>query len=115
MTLTALRDETFVSLPPGSGLRALLTRGAKSAGIKARVDFETSGPMAMRELVAAGLGVALCARSTAESAGPPVHVRDVKGLPAHPPIGLIRLRASELEAPAQALWRHLAEVANKVW
>ena len=90
-------------------------RGAKNTGIMARVDFELSGPMAMRKLVAAGLGVALCARSTAEAAGPPLHVCDAKGLPQHPPIGLIRLRAAEFEAPAQAMWRDLAESAVKAW
>jgi DNA-binding transcriptional LysR family regulator len=111
LPFTALRGESFVSLPRGSGLHALLLQSAASAGFKPAIDFEASGPAGLRELVAAGLGVALYARSLAEAPGPQVHVQALKALPPHPPIGLIRLCKPALEPAADALRRHVVEAA----
>lgn len=110
-TFRALREETFVSLPRGSGLHALLVRSSADAGFKPRIEFEASGPTGMRNLVSAGLGVAICARSVAELPGPPVHVLALNPPPKHPPLGLIRLRIPSLEPAANSLWEHLAETA----
>src|SRR5215831_10326826 len=61
--LTAARDETFVCLAADSRLHAILTGAAAAEGLVPRIEFETYGPASIRELVAAGLGVALLARS----------------------------------------------------
>ncbi|MET0424300.1 MAG: LysR family transcriptional regulator substrate-binding protein, partial [Actinoplanes sp.] len=97
-----LRDEPFVCLPASSGVRASLDEAAGRAGFTARVPFETHSPASVRELVGAGLGVALQARSAAVTPGPAVVVRTLEPPPAHPPIGLIRRRDQRLSAAARA-------------
>lgn len=112
VSLADLRDDPFVCLPIGSGLRALLTSAAGSAGIHIPVQFEATGPAGVRELVSAGLGVALSARSAALAPGPPVAVLELDPATAHPPVGLIHRRDRSLSAAAQACHRHLTEVAG---
>jgi DNA-binding transcriptional LysR family regulator len=112
LELGELRDESFVCLPADSGLRALLDEAAATAGFGPRVQFETQSPASVRALVAAGLGVALLARSAAEAPGPEVAVRPLRQAPAHPPIGLIHRRDRPLSAAARACRRQLASAAN---
>jgi DNA-binding transcriptional LysR family regulator len=110
--LAELRDESFVCLPEDSGLRGLLDRAAIGAGIAPRVQFETQSPASVRALVAAGLGVALLARSAAAAPGPEVAVRPLRNAPAHPPIGLIHRRSRPLSAAARACRRELIRQAG---
>lgn len=46
-------------LPAGSGLRTILLAAAADAGFEPHVPFETDTPTGVRDLVGAGLGVAL--------------------------------------------------------
>jgi DNA-binding transcriptional LysR family regulator len=108
-TLERVREEAFVCLSAASGLRAILDGAAKAAGFTPRVQFETSSPASIRELVSAGLGVALIARSAAEREGPPIQVCRLDPSPAHPPIGLIQRRGHRLTAAARACRDHLIE------
>lgn len=110
--LAELREDPFVCLPVGSGLRDLLSSAAAAAGTGIRVQFEAAAPVGVRELVAAGLGVALSARSTALTPGPPVAVLELDHAPAHPPIGLIQYRERSLPAAARACHRHLLGAAG---
>jgi LysR family transcriptional activator of glutamate synthase operon len=104
-----VRDEAFVCLGADSGLRAILEAAASAAGFTPRVQFETSSPASIRELVSAGLGVALIARSAAEREGPPIQICRLDPSPGHPPIGLIQHREHRLTAAARACRRHLIE------
>lgn len=108
LSLGDLRDETFVCLPPGSGLRAILDAAAATDGFEPHVHLETDSPSSVRELVSAGLGVALLARSASQPPGPPVTVHVVRPAPAHPGVGLIHHRDRRLTPAAQACRRHLA-------
>jgi LysR family transcriptional activator of glutamate synthase operon len=108
VSLAQLRDDPFVCLPNGSGLRTILTTATAAAGFEARVQFETGSPTSIRELVAAGLGVALLARSAAQAPGPPVAVSELANPPAHPPVGLIHRHDRPLTPAAAAFRRHLA-------
>lgn len=101
-TLAAVSDETFVCLPAGSGLHAILTEAAATEGFVPRIELETHSPASIRELVAAGLGVALVARSAAQEPGPPIAIHDLKRAPKHPPIGLIHRRSPTLTPSARA-------------
>jgi len=113
LTLAEARDEPFVSLPRGSGLRWILDDAARSAGFTARVQFETDGPAGIREMVAAGLGVGLLPRSVARAPyGPEVEIRQLHPPPVHPPIGVVRHRDRPLSPAAQSLRHHLAEFAG---
>lgn len=114
LTLGEVRDEPFVSMPPGSGLRWILEDAARSAGFLPRVYFETHSLPAIRELVAAGLGVGLLSRTVAERpGGPAIAVRHLHPPPAHPPIGVMRQRDRPLSVAAQSLRHHLVEVAGR--
>ena len=89
LSVDALRDDPFVCLPAGTGLRAILDRHAGTAGFTPHVPFETTSLPRLRDLVAHGLGVALVARSVAEAPGPPVVVHEVAPERIWRPVGLM--------------------------
>jgi DNA-binding transcriptional LysR family regulator len=64
-SLKLLRDEPFVTLTHGSGLRRLLENSCARAGFRPRVAFETSDVSLLTDLAARGLGVAIVPRSIA--------------------------------------------------
>jgi LysR family transcriptional regulator, transcription activator of glutamate synthase operon len=101
ISLDQVRDEPFVCLAAGSGLHAILLDAA-GAGFQPRIQFETYSPASIRELVAAGLGVALLAASNARGQGPRVQVHPLVRPPAHPPVGLICLPSRD---PVIQAWR----------
>jgi LysR family transcriptional regulator, transcription activator of glutamate synthase operon len=111
-TLAAARGEPFVCLAADSRLHAILTGAAAAEGFTPRIEFETYSPASIRELVAAGLGVALLARSAAEGPGPAIGVCELARAPEHPPIGLIRFRDRPLTPAARAFADHLAKTAG---
>lgn len=68
--LATFAGEPFVCLPTGSGLRDVLDGLARRLGVELPVRFEASTVDGVRELAAAGLGVALPAASAVERLGP---------------------------------------------
>jgi len=108
-TLTAFRDEPFVCLPVGSGLHTILTVAAAAQGFAPRIQFEAPDPVSIRQLVAAGLGVALLAESAALADGPAITVHRLTPPPKHPPIGLIRVRDRAVHPAARAWQQHLEQ------
>lgn len=112
ITLADLRNDPFVCLPPGTGLRAILTAAAARAGFEPRVEFEADNPAHVRELVAVGLGVALLAESAALVAGAPIDVHRLDDPPEHPPIGCILPRHSAANPATRAVVQQLAESAG---
>jgi LysR family transcriptional activator of glutamate synthase operon len=107
-----LRTESFVCLGAESGLRAIVDEAAARAGFEAVVPFEAHSPANIRELVGAGLGVALLARAAAYVPGPAVVVRRLEPAPAHPPFGLIHHRSRRLSAAARACRQHLIDLSG---
>lgn len=112
LALDALRHDPFVCLPADSGLRAVLDRLAGAAGFSPRVPFESTNLARLRDLVAHGLGVALVARSVAESPGPAVTVHSVAPEPVWRPVGLLHHRERSLGAAAEACRAFLVERAR---
>ena len=113
LTMSDLHDERFVCLPAGSGyLHAILMAAAQAEGFEPHVQFETASPASIRELVSAGLGVALLARSAATTAGPPVNVHILDPAPTHPPIGVIHRRDRSPSSAARAFLTHLTAASN---
>lgn len=106
-TLAMFRGEPFVCLPAGSGLHTILTAAAADQGFVPRIQFEAPDPLSIRDLVAAGLGVALLASSAALADGPTVSVHRLDPAPKHPPIGLIRIRERTVNAAVRAWQQHL--------
>jgi DNA-binding transcriptional LysR family regulator len=111
-SLADVRDQPFVCLPAGSGLRTILTTTAAEHGFVPHVPFEAPDPATIRRFVAAGLGVALLAESAATCAGPDVDVHRLKPAPPHPPIGLIRLREPPPGPTLRAWVEHLQGRSN---
>lgn len=70
--LAELRDDTFVCLREGYGLRSLTDRFCEQAGFEPRIAFEGEEIATLRSLVAVGLGVAIIpAAGGAGEASPP--------------------------------------------
>src|SRR5215469_12872149 len=101
--------EPFVCLPAGSGLHAILVAAAAEAGFTPRIQLETHSPASIRELVAAGLGVALMAESSARAIGPDVRVHRLRPAPPHPPIGLVRVPGRAPGPATRAFQQHLEQ------
>jgi len=93
----------------GSGLHTTLTVAAADQGFAPRIQFEAPDPVRIRELVAAGLGVALLAESAALADGPAITVHRLTPSPKHPPIGLIRVRDRAVHPAARAWQQHLEQ------
>ncbi|MEV0442116.1 LysR substrate-binding domain-containing protein [Streptomyces spectabilis] len=68
LPLTALADRPLISLPRGTGLRAVLERVCAQAGFAPRVAFEAAAPDLVAQLAARGLGVAVFPASETEAA-----------------------------------------------
>lgn len=111
--LGAAHDEWFVCLPSDSGLRRILTAAAQAEGFTPRIEFEAYSPASVRDLVAAGLGVALLARSAARSPGPRVAVVPLDPAPEHPPISVITLRQRKLPAAPATFRAYLRDTARQ--
>ncbi|WP_037065305.1 LysR family transcriptional regulator [Pseudonocardia acaciae] len=112
VALSAVRDEPFACLPADSGLRAILDRACAAAGFAPRVRYESTGVQQLRKLVSHGLGVALLARSIAESPGRPVCAHPILPAPIQRPVGLLRLRDRPLGPAAQHCHAFLAARAD---
>lgn len=109
--LADLADAAFVCLPVGSGLRDVLTTAARTVGFDPQLRFEAPTVDGVRDMVAAGLGVAVIAASAVERPGPPVDVHDVRPVPPHPPFGVLRRDDRPLSPAAAALYEHLLRAA----
>lgn len=105
--LRQVSDRPFVCLRSGSGLYAILTGYAEEHGIPLRVEFETHSPNSIRELVSAGMGVALVAQSSAVEPGYPVQVHQLNEAPPHPPICAFLSERNRPSAAATAFFDSL--------
>ena len=70
LDLAELGRRAVISLPPGTGVRALLDEACAAAGIRPRIALEASNLGIIAALAARGLGVAIVPTSVAAS-GPP--------------------------------------------
>jgi LysR family transcriptional regulator, transcription activator of glutamate synthase operon len=69
ISLSALRDEPFVFLREGTGLRRTVETAARAAGFEPKARFETNELTRVLALVGRGLGVSAVTRAVAEAAG----------------------------------------------
>jgi DNA-binding transcriptional LysR family regulator len=67
ISLDTLRGRDLISLPPGTGLRALLEQACASAGFRPKIAFEASDPETLAQLAAHGLGAAILPAAFAEA------------------------------------------------
>ncbi|GIO08646.1 LysR family transcriptional regulator [Brevibacillus reuszeri] len=71
ISISALREESFVSFNEGSGIRSLLYASCVKEGFEPHVRYECASP---RMLVAERLGVSVLPRLMAELRGPPISI-----------------------------------------
>lgn len=69
ITMEALRDQPFIALKPGSGLRHALTMLSHAAGFTPYIAYESGNLDTICALAAEGLGLAIVPRSVGESQG----------------------------------------------
>ena len=110
--LADVREEPFVCLPAGSGLRGILVDAAAAAGFEPRIPFETHSPASICELVAPG-SESRCwlGRRRGPRARPSMSIRSARPGPPRPSasssgagrLPQTRLRRAWAEAPGQAL------------
>ncbi|MGH3503807.1 MAG: LysR family transcriptional regulator substrate-binding protein [Nocardioidaceae bacterium] len=112
VSLRDVRGYPFACLPSGSGLHGIVTNAAAQEGFTPHIQFEASDPAGVRQFVAAGLGVALLAKSTVDQAGPAVDAHTLTKAPAHPPIGMIRVRGRRLTPTLRAWYTHVKDAAR---
>ncbi|MFD0903986.1 LysR family transcriptional regulator [Actinomadura sediminis] len=74
VTLRGLAEHDLISLPRGTGVRAVLDRACAAAGLRPRVAFEAGEPPVLAELAARGLGVAVVPESAARAFAGDLHV-----------------------------------------
>jgi DNA-binding transcriptional LysR family regulator len=76
--LAELRDDTFVCLREGYGLRTLTDGFCAQAGFTPKIAFEGEEIATLRSLVGVGLGVAIipAAQTPAEQAPPQIHISE---------------------------------------
>jgi DNA-binding transcriptional LysR family regulator len=69
-----LKNEALVSFMEGATIRDAVDRATRAAGFTPRIAFETREVARAREIVAAGLGISILARSDADRPGPEVRI-----------------------------------------
>jgi DNA-binding transcriptional LysR family regulator len=107
VSLAALREEPFVFLREGTGLRRAVELAAHTAGFDPLVRFETNELTRVLALVARGLGVSAVSRAVAQTAGDQVVA--VRLRPALRRRVALVWRAGRHRAPAaNAFLRHVA-------
>ncbi|GAA0490585.1 LysR substrate-binding domain-containing protein [Streptomyces sp. NPDC046215] len=65
--LADLREQVLISLPRGTGIRSILDRACAAAGFAPHAAFEAGSPVALAELAARGLGIAVIPEGLARS------------------------------------------------
>ena len=78
VALSALRDQPWILIKPGSVIRQVVLDAVAGAGFTPRIAFESAAVQPIRALAAAGLGVAFLPRSVAVAMGPPVAVVEIE-------------------------------------
>lgn len=101
VSISSLRDQTFVDAYPDWGMRIASDRAFASAGIERHVAFEVNDMPTLLELVAHGLGVAIIPRSLAPLRTPLRFVR-LHGKPPRWNVTLVAPAHMELSAASRA-------------
>jgi len=77
ITLAAIQDRTLMTLPRGTGVRALIDDACARAGFQPRIAFEASDPQVLAQLAGRGLGMAILPESLATAHRTELHALTV--------------------------------------
>jgi DNA-binding transcriptional LysR family regulator len=112
--LARLADERFILREAGSGTRVAIERHLAQQNAKLNVRMEFGSNLAIKEAVAAGLGLSILseyALHRSKGWSDDVAILDVEGFPIHSTWQLVHLRQKQLSAVARAFLQH---VGNEV-
>jgi DNA-binding transcriptional LysR family regulator len=114
--LETLGDELFLLREQGSGTRTDVERLFSERGIPLHVGMELRSSGAVKQAVAAGLGIAVVPQSAIELEvlAKRLTVLDVVGFPKHRHWYLVRRSGRHLSAAAVALWSFLLTYRDEV-
>lgn len=110
LPLGALADETFLLRERGSSTRALVDALRAEAGIDANAGMELGSNETIKQVVMAGMGIALLSAHTidAELRDGRLATLDIEGLPVMRRWYVIRRSERRLLPTAQSLWEFIA-------
>ncbi len=113
ISLERLTEEGFIIREAGSGTRSTIEKLLAERGITLSVAMELGSNGAIKQAVAAGLGVAILSRPalTLELETQRLVVLDVEGFPVHRTWNIVYRRAGHLSIPAVAFRQFLREWA----
>jgi LysR family transcriptional regulator, transcription activator of glutamate synthase operon len=104
--LAALREEPFVFLREGTGLRRAVEVAAHAAGFEPRARFETNELSRVLALVARGLGVSVVSKAVADSAAEPLVAVPLRPAMSRQ-VGLVWRTDRRLTPAANAFLKHV--------
>ena len=111
ITMARLCERDLISLPRGTGIRAMLDNACARLGLTPRIVFEASDLQMQAELASRGLGIAIVPTSTADANREALHPLTITRPSLRGRVALAWLAAGQLTAAGQALIR-LARTAT---
>lgn len=115
VTLDDLRDEPFLLREAGSGSRHAIDTYLASNGLSLNVRLSLASNEAIRELVVAGMGLAVLSRHSLGDAVDrgEIAILRVRDFPLRQPWSIVRLRSKILSLPAQAFMDALKRAGDQ--
>jgi LysR family transcriptional regulator, low CO2-responsive transcriptional regulator len=110
--LSRLADERFILREAGSGTRVAIERHLAQRNAKLNVRMEFGSNLAIKEAVAAGLGLSILseyALHRSKGWSDDVAILDVEDFPIHSTWQLVHLRQKQLSAVARAFLKHVGD------
>lgn len=110
--LARLAEERFILREAGSGTRVAIERHLAQHGTKLNVRMEFGSNTAIKEAVAAGLGLSILSEYALHHSkgwSADVAILDVETFPIHSTWQLVHLRQKHLSAVARAFLQHVSE------
>jgi DNA-binding transcriptional LysR family regulator len=105
ITLARLCERDLISLPRGTGIRALLDNACTGLGLTPRIVFEASDLQMQADLASRGLGIALVPTSTADANKKALHALTITRPSLRGRVALAWLADGQPTAAGQALIR----------
>ena len=114
-TVAMLADEAFLVREPGSGTRAVTERALAAHGIRLTNTMRVGGTEAIKQAVAAGLGLAIVSRAAAadQLALGRIAILPIEGLTIRRTLAQIKLQGRAVTASARELEALLAQPVDE--
>jgi len=116
VTIAKLAAERFILRERGSGTRMACDAHFAQCGFQPRVQLEIGSNEAIKQAVAAGVGIAIISRHAlaADAGGPRLATLSVKGFPLHSNWSILCLRGKRLSPIAAAFLAHMQAAASSL-